>query len=426
MKENILIIEATSTAANYIHDIRQLGYNPVCMELYTEEELRELYREYRDICYALDNEEPPEILQADESYEKTLEMVKELNPICIIPGTDIANVWATRMAHDLGLPGNNPDNIKKMIDKNAMQQALKDANLRHVKSKIISSFEDAKEFISELEGSKFVIKPSKGGATVGVCICENDEELKDAIELNRQLASENEDSDILIQEYIGGEEFVVNTICCQGHNRVSSAYTYHKFIIPGRGPIYDYYITIDSSHPAFAALLEYNEKVLNAIGVEYGAVHTEYKVDEKGPVLIEINCRVMGAIQKYSVQDEAWGEHETMLSLESYLNPEECIKKVNKPFKLLSTYIMKCLILYEDTYIIKSRLEEALGDLNSVRDVRHFMEEKFYPKTIDLATSAGFIYLVNKDEEQLFKDLEEIKRMEKYEIDKLFDIKKLN
>ena len=426
MKENILIIEATSTAANYIHDIRQLGCNPVCMELYRKEELREKYREYHDIAYALDNEEPPQILQADKSYEKTLEMVKELNPICIIPGNDESIVWATRMAHDLGLPGNNPDNLKKMTDKNCMQQALKDAGIRYIKSKIITSFEEGKEFVSELDGSKFVIKPRRGQATVGVCICESDEDLKDAINLNRELTSENEDLDIIIQEYIGGEEFVVNTICCKGHNRASSLYYYKKILIPGRGPIYDYLETIDSSHPNFDALVEYNAKVVKAIGVEYGAIHTEYKVDEKGPVLIEINCRIMGGIQKYSVLDESWGEHETMLSLESYLNPEECIKKVNKPVKLLSTYLMKCIILYEDTYIVKSRMEETLADLDSLRNIVHFIEEKLYPKTIDLVTSPGFVYLVNKDKEHLFKDLKEINRMEKYEIDKLFEIKKLN
>ena len=33
MKRNVVIIEATSTGANFIHDARQMGYNPICMEL---------------------------------------------------------------------------------------------------------------------------------------------------------------------------------------------------------------------------------------------------------------------------------------------------------------------------------------------------------------------------------------------------------
>ena len=45
--------------------------------------------------------------------------------------------------------------------------------------------------------------------------------------------------------------------------------------------------------------------------------------------LIEMNCRVLGAIQKYTLLDDAWGEHHTAISLELYLNPEECIKKAN-------------------------------------------------------------------------------------------------
>lgn len=423
MKENIVIIEATSSAANYIHDIRQLGHNPVCLELHKPEELREIYRMHYDLSYALDGEEPPEILQADESYEKTLEMVKKLNPICIIPGNDDALVWATRMAHDLGLPGNNPDNLKKMIDKNSAQEALKDANIRYIKSKIVKTFDEAKEFISELDGDRYVVKPTKGNGTVGVCICKNDEELENAIALNNELSSNKEGVEILMQEYIGGEEFIINTICCQGHNRVDSAYLYHKILIEGRGAVYDYTETIDQSHPDFARLEEYNDKVLKALGIEYGTMHGEYKVDENGPVLIEMNCRISGGSQRYAVIDEAWGEHSTMSSLESYLNPEECIKKSKKPMKLQSSYLIKYIILYEDTYIVKSHLEEMLGDLDSYRYEVHFKEDHLYPKTIDLATAAGFIYLVNKDKNKLLKDLEKIRHMEKYEIGKLFEIK---
>lgn len=394
------------------------------MELNVDEEGSEFYREQYDFAYALNGEEPPQIIQADESYEKTLEMVRDFNPICIVPGTDVSIVWSTRMAHDLGLPGNNPDKLKKMTDKKCMQQSLKEAGLRYIRSEIVNSYEEAKELVCEFDSSKFVVKPTKGVATMGVCVCETDEEIKNAIESNIERTSNNKDVNVIIQEYIGGNEFIINSICCQGHNRISSAFLYHKIHIPGSGPLNDYTETIDQSHPDFSALKEYNDKVINAIGIEYGAVHAEYKVDENGPVLIEINCRVCGAMQKYSVEDETWGEHSTILSLESYLNPEECIKKSNNSIKLLSTYIIKHIILYEDTYIVKSHLDEVFGDLDSVRDIRSFKMDKLYPKTTHLFSSPAYIYLVNKDNNQILKDLEEINRMEKYEFDKLFDIKK--
>ena len=56
-KRNIVIVEATSTGANYIHDVRELGHNPVCLEMYPD---REGVREYYESNYSLNGEESPQ------------------------------------------------------------------------------------------------------------------------------------------------------------------------------------------------------------------------------------------------------------------------------------------------------------------------------------------------------------------------------
>lgn len=124
----------------------------------------------------------------------------------------------------------------------------------------------------------------------------------------------------------------------------------------------------------------------------YGVTHAEYKIDENGPVLIEINCRVSGPSQNRSVLDEVWGEHATALSLESYLKPKECIKKINKPLKLFSSYIIKDLITYEEVNVKKSNVENAFNDLESVRYAISMGDNRIYPKRIDLAPSAGIVF----------------------------------
>lgn len=426
-KENIILVEVFSAGANYIHDVRELGYNPICLEMYQSEDKREESRKVRDEIYSLNNEEFPQVLHADKDYEKTLEMVKEFNPIAIIPGSDSGVIWATKLAHDLGLPGNNPKNLKKMIDKQYMQDALKEANVRYIKSQFINSFDEAKEFVSKLDNPQVVIKPSIGQGTIGVCICKNDDELKDAVEFNKNVSFDinpDEDDKLVIQEYIGGEEYVINTLCCKGHNRIISAFYYKKILIEGRGAIYDYEVAIDETHPCFRELVEYNEKVISVLGLEYGAVHGEYKIDENGPVLMEMNSRVPGPFQKYSLIDKVWGHHSTALSLESYINPNECIKKSDIPLKYLTNYIIKYLIIYEEIDVINQTFEEAFSDLESLEYVVSiFKGNHFYPKTIDLLTSGGYVFLTNDDEIKLFEDLDTIRRMEKFEVEKMFEIK---
>ena len=426
-KENIVIVEVASMGTNYIHDIRELGYNPVSLEMYQPEDKRDEFNEIRKITYALNGEEPPQILEGDKSYEKTLEMVRKLNPLAVIPGSDGGIIWATKMAHDLGLPGNDPKNLKKMIDKQYMQEALKKANIRYIKSQFVNSFKEAKEFVAKLDKPDVVVKPSVGQATIGVCICKNEEELKDAFRLNADISFDidrEEDTKMIIQEYIGGKEYVINSVCCKGHNRVISAYYYEKVIIEGRGAIYDYQVAIDETHPHYKELAEYNEKVIAALGLEYGAIHGEYKLDENGPVLIEMNCRPPGPFQKYSLLDSVWGNHSTDLSLESYINPEECIRKSNIPLRLLTHFVIKSIIIYDEIEVVKQTFDEALNHLESFEYGTSMGDNRIYPKTIDLLTSGGYVFLTNTDKTKLTDDVNTIRRMEKYEIDKLFEIKK--
>ncbi|MBE6506256.1 MAG: ATP-grasp domain-containing protein [Methanobrevibacter millerae] len=423
IKRNIVVIEAVSSGVNYIHDINEMGYNPVCVELYHEDEdEREQMRFLHDFNYSLVCDNSPDIIMADESYEKTFEMIKELDPILIIPGSDLGIPWANKMSYELGLPANNPELLDKMMDKRCMQESIRNSNLRYIRSKVITSFEEAKEFISETDSSKVVVKPAIGRASVGVCICMNDDDLRDAIALNEDISSQ--DDEMIIQEYVGGDEYVLDSVSCNGVNRIVAGYKYEKIQTDGGAPIYDYLITVDENDSSFKEIMEYHKKVILAIGVEYGAIHAEYKIDEKGPALMEVNCRVNGGVQLYFVEDKAWGYHHAGVSLEAYLNPDEFMKKCDDPVYMNEVYVRKDLIVPEECYVTKSNVETVFKDLESFECAIAFGEDRVYPKTVDLSTCGGIIHLVNKDRTKLMDDLAAVKKTEHEEFDKILEIKK--
>lgn len=422
-KRNIVVIEATSSGINYIHDIRELGYNPICVEIYQGEYDKEMLRFLHDFQYDLIGEDHPDIIIADESYEKTFEIIKELDPLLIIPGSDLGITWATKMSHELGLPTNNPDILDKMLNKKCMQESLKDANLRYIRSKAISSFEEAKEFVSEVDSSKVVIKPSVGRASIGVCICQNDDEIRDAIDIDKDVVEHEGAGEMIIQEYIGGEEYVLDSVSCNGLNRITAGYKYKKIALEGGAAIYDYLINVDDSDPTFKEIMEYHKKVIPAIGIEYGAIHAEYKVDEKGPVLMEVNCRPNGGFQLYCVEDDAWGEHHAGASLEAYINPDEFMKKYDEKFNIQNYYVRKDLIVPEECFVVKNNVQTAFKDLESFNCAVAFGEERVYPKTIDLSTAGGIIHLTNADKDRLMEDVETVKRMERFEFNKILETK---
>ena len=423
IKGNIVVIEAVSSGVNYIHDINEMGYNPVCVELYHEDEdEREQMRFLHDFNYSLVCDNSPDIIMADESYEKTFEMIKELDPILIIPGSDLGIPWANKMSYELGLPANNPELLDKMMDKRCMQESIRNSNLRYIRSKVITSFDEAKEFISETDSSKVVVKPAIGRASVGVCICMNDDDLRDAIVLNEDISSQ--DDEMIIQEYVGGDEYVLDSVSCNGVNRIVAGYKYEKIQTDGGAPIYDYLITVDENDSSFKEIMEYHKKVILAIGVEYGAIHAEYKIDEKGPALMEVNCRVNGGVQLYFVEDKAWGYHHAGVSLEAYLNPDEFMKKCDDLVYMNEVYVRKDLIVPEECYVTKSNVETVFKDLESFECAIAFGEDRVYPKTVDLSTCGGIIHLVNKDRTKLMDDLATVKKTEHEEFDKILEIKK--
>lgn len=105
----------------------------------------------------------------------------------------------------------------------------------------------------------------------------------------------NESTELLIQERINGDEYVVNTVSCGGVHRITLIWKYNKIKTSEGGHIYDSFESINELDLGEAKLVEYAYDVADALGIQYGPVHGEYMIDENGPVLIEVNCRPCGA-----------------------------------------------------------------------------------------------------------------------------------
>lgn len=117
-------------------------------------------------------------------------------------------------------------------------------------------------------------------------ICQNRNELIESV--NEILNSKNyygdEIKELLIQEKINGDEYVINTVSCNGVHRVTTIWKYHKIKTSEGGQIYDYDETVNELNIGEAELVEYAYDVNDTLGIKYGPVHGEYMIDEKGSV----------------------------------------------------------------------------------------------------------------------------------------------
>lgn len=420
--KKIIILDCCSTASNYIKDILDEGLCPVLMEFKLPAENYKRARELHDFYYSLNGDPLPEIISAGETYEETLEIVKKISPIIILAGSDKAIEWATRLAYDLSLPSNNPRNLPYMRNKFKMQQIISEYGLRSIKSKLIHTFQEALDFYHILDNEYVVVKPVNGNATIGVCICKNETELRNAIEFNLSIATGSKfhiTPSILVQEYIDGTEYVVNSASCRGKHIILSTMEYDKILIPGRGKIYNYVKIVSPSEEKIKQVINYALLVLDVIGLEFGPSHIELIVDKHGPVLVETNCRPCGGMMRRMWLEKFLPHHETNICLDSYLHPDKFLK-YPLCFEPTSNAIIKPIIVTENVYAIENNLGEIASRLESFVYEMNMGGGKTYSKTIDFSTNGGFVYLCHSDMEVIMRDCMYLHNIEINSPEKLF------
>ena len=265
-----------------------------------------------------------------------------------------------------------------------------------------------------------VVKPNEdSGSSNNVFICRNQKEYINAIKQNLAIASVIKGA--LVQEYINGEECVVNIVVSKENMVVISAMIYKKVFVPGFTKIYDLTCFISPKTRGMGKVVKYAQDVVKALGIQYGTTHSEFMVDKKGPVLIETNCRVTGPSLRTSYLDKFLPHHETDLNLKTFIDPNY-IKRINgKVFEPKAYSVLKFIIVPKSCYVNKEKLHTALKDLKSYNYSAGFGSKKIYPKTIDLLTCGGIIYLTYKDKKQLDKDVAYIEDLERNHFEKLFD-----
>ena len=415
---NIIVVECISTGKNYIGDIVNRGYNPIVLHLKdsdTEDGKKfgqHVLEEYSRIPYEFD------MIYEKDTFEETLEEVRKANPILIVPGNERGVVLAARLSHELGLLGNSIENLDAMTLKNEMHKRLAQRGLRSIKGKVIHSLDEALEFYDSENLGEVVIKPTYSAGSASVRICLNRNEMIESI---NQLFDEvnyygDELEELLIQERINGIEYIVNTVTHKGIHRVTLVWKYNKVKTSEGAIVYDSCETVNELSLGEAEMVEYAYKVADALEIQYGPVHGEYMIDEKGPVLIEVNCRPCGGSMPAEFLDRISGQHETDSILDSYLKPKCFFDELRKKYNLHAHGTLKFFITPKNMIVRSSPIVNIDKKLKAFHDsslVNATYHDMFFQKTEDLTTAAGYVFLINEDKADVDHDLNFLRDVER-------------
>ena len=99
---------------------------------------------------------------------------------------------------------------------------------------------------------------------------------------------------VLVQEYLEGQEYVVDMVSRDGVHKVVGIWAYDRrpanganFVLHGQR-----LMTADEEH--CQELIEYQKKVITALGIKNGPTHGEVKWFQGEPVLVEVGARCHG------------------------------------------------------------------------------------------------------------------------------------
>ena len=424
--KSIVVIDCASSSQMYIPDIVDMGYRPVVISTYTDlghmapEVAANFERVRRETGAFADTI----VLDADDDVDSVLEKLKPYEVLCVVPGTDKGVRLADQLNSRLGLKGNDPETTCLRISKDGMVRALERAGVRAIKTRLVKGEEDVRDFWNTNGFTRAVLKFTESSGTVGVKICDS---LDACLGYYRTMGSMSTafgvtDCPVLMQEFIGGTEYIVNSLSIDGVHKVTDIWRYEKIFQPDGVIVYDYAVLVDRLTPGMQELISYDYAVLDAVEMRNGFCHTEIKIDDKGPVLIETNPRIMGANLTREYLDEIFGTHMTDITLKALLEPTFFPNFLRTPYKPHKSAIFKLAIVPRDVDADLGPFFEMVRHLDSYRETVYQRAPGYqrYVRTVDMETSPFILKLTNADYGELRRDYELIRQMEERYFDMVF------
>jgi len=287
---SLILVEPLSSGVALVEEARRMGQDAVVLTAEQgERQLSAAGRKWASSVIVVDTYDAEAVFQAAQkvSREGKLE--------AMIPGWEYCVDVVAKAASRLGLPHLSVSAATAARNKFASRELLKAAGLNVPRYALIHNPSEVEPAALQV-GFPAVLKPADGGGSMLVRRVDSLDELRSTV---GQFATGVLDvghyvgAPFLLEEFLDGHEFSIEGYVDHGQPHVV-AVTEKQL---GEAPFF-----VEMGHIVEAALREderkalvtYIEQVGLAVGLGLGAFHAEARMTKRGPILIEINCRLGG------------------------------------------------------------------------------------------------------------------------------------
>jgi biotin carboxylase len=242
----------------------------------------------------------------DEPEEAAKLIVKQsfVQPVDgLIALGDRPTATAAHTARALGFAYNSPQSVENCRSKLRQREVLRDAGLPVPG---FFSFRLDKRVEKILPRVQFpcVVKPLRLAASQGVIRANSAEEFQAAVARIKDLLEspevkvtrEPELDRLLVERYIPGAEVAVEGLLTRGKLRILAVFDKPD---PLEGPYFEETLYITPSRlpdDIYDRVLDCAERTVEALGLTHGPVHSEFRINDEGPWVLEAAPRPIGGL----------------------------------------------------------------------------------------------------------------------------------
>ncbi|CAM3460595.1 ATP-grasp domain-containing protein [Paracidovorax anthurii] len=222
----------------------------------------------------------------------------------VITVLDFCTHVVARCAARLGVPGTRPDAVALAQDKAACRAHIAERGIRSVPFALVGDLESALARASEI-GYPVIAKPKRGAASLLTAKIEAPEQMRAYFaSLDRDLdvpegVIETLSEQTLIEGYATGPLFSVEIAAAGGDYR-AMALSWRKRCSVDPSVELGTTIPAPVGEATAESLKDYALTVVRSLGLDLGIFHVELIQGEHGPVLVEVNPRIMGNASQIS------------------------------------------------------------------------------------------------------------------------------
>lgn len=210
---------------------------------------------------------------------------------------DSATELAAVASSELGLPANNPAAAEAARDKFVMRSMLSAAGVKCPDFRLVGPDDDLDD-AAQRTSYPVVVKPRRLSGSRGVIRVNDESEFKTAVRRVRDIigGEAEQDTTILIEEYLPGVEVAVEGVVSAGDVKVLAIFDKPD---PLEGPFFEETIYVTPSRlpeRVQQTIAEETAAAATALGLRNGPIHAELRIHDERAWLLEIAGRSIGGL----------------------------------------------------------------------------------------------------------------------------------